>query len=77
MVARGNVLMHILNGCDWNRLHVVARGNVLMHILNGYVTSLVVDDDEPNRVSEGLIGLQVHVGDPMKVEFRNLYLKKY
>ena len=62
---------------DWNRLHVVARGNVLMHILNGYVTSLVVDDDEPNRVSEGLIGLQVHVGDPMKVEFRNLYLKKY
>ena len=62
---------------DWNRLHVVARGNVLMHILNGYVTSVVVDDDVPNRVSEGLIGLQIHTGDPMKVEFRNLYLKRY
>ena len=60
---------------DWNRLHVVARGNVLMHILNGYVTSVVVDDDEQNRVEEGLIGLQLHAGDPMKIEFRNLYLK--
>ncbi len=62
---------------DWNSLHVVARGNVLMHILNGYVTSVVVDDDVQNRVSEGLIGLQIHTGDPMKVEFRNLYLKRY
>ena len=62
---------------DWNRLHVVARGNVLMHILNGYVTSVVVDDDAQNRVEEGLIGLQIHQGDPMKVEFRNLYLKRY
>ena len=61
---------------DWNRLHVVARGNVLMHILNGYVSSVVVDDDEPNRVDEGLLGLQIHQGDPMKVEFRNLYLKR-
>ncbi len=34
---------------DWNRLHVVARDNVLIHILNGYVTSVVVDDDEPIR----------------------------
>ena len=61
---------------DWNRLHVVARGNVLMHILNGYVSSVVVDDDAPNRVDEGLIGLQIHQGDAMKVEFRNLYLKR-
>ena len=60
---------------DWNRLHVVARGNVLMHILNGYVSSVVVDDDAPNRVDQGLIGLQIHQGDAMKVEFRNLYLK--
>ena len=66
-----------IKGNDWNSLHVVARGNVLMHILNGYVSSIGVDDDEPNRVSEGLIGLQIHAGDPMKVEFRNLYLKRY
>ena len=27
------------------------------------------------RTSEGLIGMQVHVGPPMKIEFRNIRLK--
>jgi len=26
-------------------------------------------------VMKGLIGVQLHVGAPMKVEFRNIYLK--
>ena len=72
----GEVKSHIKVN-DWNRLHVVARGNVLIHVLNGYVTSVVVDDDEQNRVEEGLIGLQLHAGDPMKIEFRNLFLKRH
>jgi hypothetical protein len=25
----------------------------------------------------GLIGFQMHVGDPMKVEFRNIWLKRF
>ena len=62
---------------NWNHLHVVARANVLIHILNGHVTSVVIDDDVENRVGEGLLGLQLHTGAPMKVEFRNLYLKSY
>lgn len=61
----------------WNRMHVIARANVLIHLINGYVTSVVVDDDTPNRLSKGLIGLQIHTGDPMKVEFRNLFLRNY
>jgi hypothetical protein len=24
---------------------------------------------------KGLLGFQIHVGDPMKIEFRNIYLK--
>lgn len=60
---------------DWNQFHVVARGGTLVHILNGHVTALFVDDDAKNRTLKGLIGLQVHVGPPMKVEFRNVYLK--
>ena len=37
--------------------------------------SVVVDDDPQERTSEGLIGMQVHVGPPMKIEFRNIRLK--
>jgi hypothetical protein len=61
---------------DWNQVHLVARGNTIMQILNGAVTSIVVDDDTKNRQLSGLIGFQMHVGEPMKAEFRNIWLKK-
>ena len=39
--------------------------------------SVVLDDDTPNRPLDGLIGVQVHVGPPMKVEYRNIRLKNW
>lgn len=60
---------------DWNEYHLIARGGVLIHQLNGHVMSVVVDDDAKNRRSSGLIGVQVHVGPPMKIEYRNIRLK--
>ncbi len=60
---------------DWNQFHVIARGGTLIHILNGHVTAVFVDDDMKNRTLKGLLGFQIHVGPPMKVEFRNVYLK--
>jgi len=62
---------------DWNQVHLVVRGNVLTHIINGRVMTVVVDDDVPNRPIDGLIGVQVHVGPPMKVEYRNIRLKNW
>jgi len=60
---------------DWNDYHLIIRNNVLIHILNGHLTSLVIDDDATNRRSDGLIGVQVHVGPPMKVEYRWFRIK--
>ena len=62
---------------DWNAVHLIVRGNVLTHIVNGQLMSVVIDDDAPNRPPEGEIGVQVHVGPPMKVEYRNLRLKNW
>ena len=59
----------------WNECHVIARGHTLIHLINGHVMSVIVDDDPQERTSEGLIGMQVHVGPPMKIEFRNIRLK--
>jgi hypothetical protein len=61
---------------DWNQVHIIARGNLLMHIVNGQLMSVVVDDDTKGRAMSGLLGFQIHVGPPMKVEFRNIYLKQ-
>jgi hypothetical protein len=60
---------------DWNEYHLIVRGNVLIHILNGHVMSETIDDDTANRKFAGLIGVQVHVGPPMKIEYRSLLLK--
>jgi hypothetical protein len=37
--------------------------------------SITIDDDAPNRKLDGLIGMQVHTGPPMKIEYRNIRLK--
>lgn len=55
---------------DWNSVHIIARGNIVQHHINGRLMSMVIDDD-PNRLRRGRIGVQVHVGPPMKVEYRN------
>jgi hypothetical protein len=61
----------------WNAVHVIARGSMLTHILNGQLMCVVVDDDAPKRSANGLIGVQVHVGPPMKVEYRDIRLKSF
>jgi hypothetical protein len=62
---------------DWNAVRIIARGPVLTHIINDRLMSVVFDEDAPNRPVDGLIGVQVHVGPPMKVEYRNVRLKTF
>jgi len=61
---------------DWNELHIIAKGNNLKHYINGVLMSEVTDNDPANRKMSGFIGVQVHVGPPMKIEYRNFMLKK-
>lgn len=60
----------------WNTLRIVAKGNHLQHYINGVLMCDVTDNDTANRKSSGLIGLQLHAGHVMKVEFKNIELKK-
>jgi hypothetical protein len=61
---------------DWNQIRLVIRGNRLQHFVNGVLISDVTDNDTANRKMAGLLGVQVHVGPPMKVEYRNIRLKQ-
>ncbi|MFT5885892.1 MAG: hypothetical protein ACI9IP_002355 [Arcticibacterium sp.] len=60
---------------DWNEVQIIAKGNRLLHYVNGVLMSDVTDNDNINGKSNGLLGVQVHVGPPMKVAYRNLRLK--
>ena len=69
-------LKALIKADDWNSLHLIARGNTLIQILNGHVMSMVVDDDTVGRKLEGLLGIQCHVGPPMKIEIKNIRIKE-
>jgi hypothetical protein len=68
-------LVEFVKNNDWNQYHLIVRGNTMIHILNGHVMSVVVDDDPEHRKFDGLLGVQVHVGPPMKIEYKNFMLK--
>lgn len=61
---------------DWNSFHLIIKGNRLQHYINGVLMSDVTDNDAVNGKSKGILGVQVHVGPPMKVQYRNLRLKE-
>ena len=71
----GEQLKSLIKNGDWNEYHIIARGNVLTQILNGRVMSILIDDDVPNRKMSGLIGIQLHLGTPMKMEVRKIRIK--
>lgn len=68
-------LKALIKSEDWNEIRIVAKGTKLEHYINGKLMSSVDDKDPVNSKSKGSIGLQVHVGPPMKVEYRDLVIK--
>lgn len=64
-----------LRKSDWNDYTIRAAGDHITLTLNGVTT---VDYREPDAdiARSGIIALQVHSGPPLKVEFRNIRLRK-
>ncbi len=60
---------------DWNDVHLIIKGNHLQHYINGVLMSDVTDLDNVNGKASGWLGVQVHVGPPMKVEYKNIRIK--
>lgn len=65
-----------IKGEEWNEFHLVVKGNRLQHYINGVLMSDVTDKDTVNGKLKGLLGVQVHVGPPMKVEYKNIRIKQ-
>lgn len=61
---------------DWNEYHITAKGFEFTHRINGVVTCQCTDEDTEQRRATGILALQLHAGPAMKVQFRNIRLKK-
>ena len=60
----------------WNEVHVVVSGRRMYFSINGKRASEVVDNEDAQRIERGVIGLQLHSGPPMTIEFRDILLKR-
>ncbi len=59
----------------WNDYTVIAKGGHVNLSING-VTMCELDDRDPKRLVRGWMGLQVHTGPPMRVQFKDIYLRR-
>ena len=75
-LGESNKLQESIKKEDWNTYHIVAKGFEFTHSINGVVMSKTRDSDEKDRKASGILALQLHAGPPMKVQFKNIKLKK-
>ena len=61
---------------DWNTYEVTAKDFTFTNKINGHVMSIFTDADPGVRKSKGILAIQAHVGPPMKVEVKNIRIKK-
>lgn len=60
----------------WNDYVILAQGDHLQHFINGLLTVDVTDECEAKAAKSGVLALQLHAGDPMTVQFRDLRIKQ-
>ncbi len=59
---------------EWNDYVIVAQGNSVMHFINGHLMSSCLDMDSSKAPTQGILALQIHVGPPMQVMFKDIVL---
>jgi hypothetical protein len=60
---------------EWHDYRVLAEGNHYRHWIDGRPTVDVIDLDEKGRKLAGVLAVQVHVGPPMTIQYRDFFLK--
>jgi len=66
---------HAVSPSDWNDMEVVARGRHIVIRVNGVTTADWTEHDA-SRPTSGIIALQLHRGEPMRVELTNVRIRK-
>ena len=62
---------------DWNDYWIVAKGRQVTIWLNGVLMTKVEDYEQKYFSPKGIIALQLHSGEPMRVEFKDLRIRQY
>jgi len=69
-------LLEVVKTNDWNDYVVISKGGQVKLTING-IPMAELDDRDPNRLVRGWLALQVHTGPPMKVQFKDIYFRRF
>ena len=61
---------------EWNNVRIVAKGNHIQHYMNDKLILDFTDEHPEWAFSKGILALQLHAGNPMWVEYKDIKLKK-
>jgi uncharacterized protein (TIGR03067 family) len=75
-VGKSEEIQAAIKKDGWNDYVVIAQGNHLQHFINGHQTVDVTDECEAKAPKSGVLALQLHAGEPMTVQFRDLRIKQ-
>ena len=59
---------------EWNDVVVIVDGNHITYSINGQVTTELTDNS-PKACKDGVIGLQMHAGHTMTLQFKGIKIK--
>jgi hypothetical protein len=71
----GKLPVQTFPGGEWHDYRVRVEGNHHQHWIDGVPTVDVIDLDEKGRALEGVIAVQVHVGPPMTVQYKDFFIQ--
>jgi hypothetical protein len=60
---------------DWNEYEITAKGSVITLKINGELMC-EVDEQHKEAAKKGIIAFQMHPGPPMKIEFKDVKIKR-
>ena len=73
--AENEALKKEIKVADWNSYEITAQGFTFTNKINGHVMSICTDNSSARRAS-GVFAIQAHVGPAMKVEVKNIRIKR-
>ena len=61
---------------EWNEYHITAKGQQMILEINGVKSTELIDQEKGHFDLSGFLGLQLRSGEPMTVQFKDIYLRK-
>jgi hypothetical protein len=73
-VGKSEEIQAAIMPAEWNEYKIVAKGGHLQHFINGKQT-VDVTDESTAGAKMGVLAFQLHAGQPMTVQFKDIILK--